>query len=108
VRIHEILRSSLRPKRSESEQKELHRKDESTTWFGVAREGGIEESTFKDHGRFWTMMKELSKRGRRNVYPGLVSFVGHTGREHIFLIKEVYANLPQALEKAPLSKYSSR
>jgi hypothetical protein len=51
------------------------------------------------------MMKELSRKGRRNVYPGLVSFVGHTGREQIHLIKEVYANLPQALEKAPLSKY---
>ncbi len=102
VRIYEILRASLRPKRSESEQKELHKKDESTTWFGVAREGGIEESTFKDHGRFWKMMKELSKGGSRNIYPGLVSFVGHTGREHIILIKEFYVKLSQELEKAPL------
>jgi hypothetical protein len=83
MRIHEILLASLRPEKSESEQKELHRKDESTTWFGVAREGGIEESTFKDHGRFWAMIKEFSKRGKRNIYPGLVSFVGPTGMEHI-------------------------
>jgi hypothetical protein len=86
IRIHEILRASLRPDRTESEQKELHKLDESTTWFGVAREGGIEESTFKDHGRFWNMMKESSRRGVRNVYPGLVSFVGHTGRKRFSLI----------------------
>jgi len=48
------------------------------------------------------MMKELAKGGRRNIYPGLVSFVGHTGREHILLINEVYAKFRQALEKAPL------
>lgn len=78
VRVHEILAASLRPDRSESRQKELHRLDESTTWFGVAREGD-EGSTFEDHGRFWNIMKETSRKRVRNVYPGLVSFVGNTG-----------------------------
>jgi hypothetical protein len=95
IRIHEILRASLRPDRTESEQKELHRRDESTTWFGVAREGGIEESTFQDYGRFWNMMKESSRRGVRNVYPGLVSFVGHTGgRKRVFFDHWNYTLIP--------------
>lgn len=86
IRVHEILRASLRPDRTESEQKELHRRDESTTWFGVAREGEVEESTFKDHGRFWNMLKKSSKRGVRNIYPGLVSFLGDTGGKHVSLV----------------------
>jgi hypothetical protein len=86
IRIHEILRASLRPDRTESEQRELHRRDESTTWFGVAREGEIDESTFKDHGRFWNMLRASSRRGIRNVYPGLVSFVGDTGGKRVSLI----------------------
>jgi hypothetical protein len=94
IRIYEILRASLRPDRTESEQKELHRRDESTTWFGVAREGGIEESTFKDYGRFWNMMKESSRRGVRNVYPGLVSFVGHTGGKRVSFDYRNYTLIP--------------
>lgn len=92
VRIHEVLRASLRPDRTESQQQELHRRDESTIWFGVARERGVEESTFKDHGRFWNMMKESSRRGARNLYPSLVSFIGDTGGKRVFGSLELLAD----------------
>ena len=86
IRIYEILRASLRPDRTASEQEDLHRRDERTTWFGVARVRGIEETTFRDYGRFWRIMRESSRRGARNVYPALVSFVGDTGDKRDSLI----------------------
>lgn len=77
----------LGPEISIDEQRHLHMADESTTWFGVTREPG-ELPIFQDHGRYATLMSDTGPRGNFEHhdirYPGLVSFVGQTGKFCIF------------------------
>jgi len=81
--VAEKIQSSLEPKMTEAEQEELHRLDDSTTWFGVARDE-MDEPIFQDYGRYATLMAECSSIQRASSnkgasrYPGLVSFVGQT------------------------------
>jgi hypothetical protein len=78
IRVDDLVKSSLKSARTPDEQIKLHLEDESTAWFGVVRDG-IEKPKLRDYGRFGDLVKELSRGGRR-FYPGLVSFVGETGK----------------------------
>lgn len=81
--VAEKIQASLEPKMTEAEQEELHRLDDNTTWFGVARDE-MDEPIFQDYGRYATLMAECSSIQRASSnrgasrYPGLVSFVGQT------------------------------
>lgn len=81
--VAEKIQASLEPKMTQVEQEELHRQDDNTTWFGVARDE-IDEPIFQDYGRYATLMAECSAIQRATSdrgasrYPGLVSFVGQT------------------------------
>lgn len=61
----------------------LHTADESTTWFGIIREQG-ELPVFQDSGRYADLMSDTGPQGNLENhdtrYPGLVSFVGQTGK----------------------------
>lgn len=82
--VAEKIQASLEPKMTEAEQEEMHRLDDNTTWFGVARDE-MDEPIFQDYGRYATLMAECSSIQRvssntgASRYPGLVSFVGQTG-----------------------------
>jgi hypothetical protein len=76
--VVERLRQILDPHRSTEEQQILHRSDEDTTWFGIARDSA-NLPIFQDYGRYATIMTE-SQTPEVNVrYPQLVSFIGQTG-----------------------------
>lgn len=79
IKIKEILE----PDMSASKEEELHTEDEGTTWFGIIREQG-EQPVFQDHGRYANLMSDTGPQGNFDLhstrYPGLVSFVGQTGR----------------------------
>lgn len=82
--VAEKIQASLEPKMTEAEQEELHRLDDNTTWFGVARDE-MDDPIFQDYGRYATLMAECSSMQRTlpnkgaSRYPSLVSFVGQTG-----------------------------
>lgn len=77
--IAEKIQAVLEPRITAEERQELHRKDENTTWFGVAK-NEMEDIVFQDCGRYASLMASCSSRRRDPQYPGLVSFVGQTGR----------------------------
>lgn len=77
--IAEKIQASLEPSTTEAEQEELHRLDDITTWFGVGRDE-MDEPVFQDYGRYATLMAQCSSTRRVSRYPGLVSFVGQTGK----------------------------
>lgn len=77
-RVVERLRHILQPKRTPEQQQELHRNDEDTTWFGIARDSS-NLPIFQDYERYATIMAH-SRTSEVNVrYPQLVSFIGQTG-----------------------------
>lgn len=73
----------LGPQPDSAKQKELHTEDEKTTWFGVIREPN-EPPVFQDYGRYANLMSDIGSRGKfahfDTRFPGLVSFVGQTGK----------------------------
>lgn len=72
------LREILEPERSPEQQQELHRGDEDTTWFGIARDSA-NLPIFQDYERYASIMAQ-SRTSEVNVrYPQLVSFIGQTG-----------------------------
>jgi len=72
------LREILQPERTTEQQLELHRSDENTTWFGIARDSA-NLPIFQDYERYATIMAQ-SRTTEVNVrYPQLVSFIGQTG-----------------------------
>lgn len=74
------LREILEPKLTPEQHQNLHRSDEDTTWFGIARDAA-NLPIFQDYGRYNTIMLE-SQTAENNVrYPQLVSFIGQTGRK---------------------------
>jgi len=77
--VAEKVRASLEPNMTEAEQEELHRQDDNTTWFGVAKDE-MDDPIFQDYGRYATLMAECSSTRRASRYPSLVSFVGQTGK----------------------------
>lgn len=79
------LRDILEPKRTVEEQQSLHKNDEDTTWFGIARDTA-NLPIFQDYGRYGTIMSE-SQTSENNVrYPQLVSFIGQTGSKSLGIV----------------------
>jgi len=77
LEVVERLRETLdNHDRSPEEQEKLHKNDEDTTWFGIARDEA-NMPIFQDYGRYAAILAESVKR--RNRYPQLVSFIGQTG-----------------------------
>jgi predicted RNA-binding Zn-ribbon protein involved in translation (DUF1610 family) len=77
--VVERLRQILEPKRTTEEQEELHRNDEDTTWFGIARDSsGL--PVFQDYERYATIMEQSRSAEGTVRYPQLVSFIGQTGK----------------------------
>lgn len=72
------LNATFNPPGTVQDQERLHREDEATKWFGVAKSSKEDKSLFQDYGRFPTLMAG-SSRGDRIRYPQLVSFVGQAG-----------------------------
>ncbi len=79
------IKGILEPSLDSAMEEELHTADESTTWFGIVREHG-EFPIFQDYGRYANLMSDTGPQGNLEHhgtrYPGLVSFVGQTGRSH--------------------------
>ena len=81
------LKAILHPTRSADEIQRLHEEDESTKWFGVARDL-TGRPNFEDYGRYATLMSSISPiEGLGNRYPQLVSFIGVTNAGKSTLIK---------------------
>jgi hypothetical protein len=78
MKIKQVLESDT----TETEQEQMHSKDENTTWFGIIRERG-EMPLFQDYGRYAQIMSDITSRDAHGAqetrYPGMVSFVGQTG-----------------------------
>ena len=84
--IAKKIRASLESELTEEQQKSLHRKDENTTWFGVAKDE-TEDLVFEDCGRFASIIADCSTGRRASQYPALVSFVGQTGRSEAIQVR---------------------
>lgn len=81
------LRSILSPTRNPDEIQRLHEDDESTKWFGVARDF-TGRPNFEDYGRYATLMSSISPiESSANRYPQVVSFIGVTNAGKSTLIK---------------------
>ncbi|KAH0545443.1 hypothetical protein FGG08_000444 [Glutinoglossum americanum] len=78
IGIANKIRDILQPKRSDAEEEELHRTDECTTWFGVDKDEN-DGPVFQDYGLYAEIMAEFVPEKRRDLHPGLISFVGQTG-----------------------------
>lgn len=61
--------NSLRPRRTIDEEDSLHRADHVTTWFGVSRADGRQDSdaTFMDHGRYAQLIAEYPPSTRTRL-----------------------------------------
>lgn len=77
--IVDRLKHILEPIRTPEQQQSMHKSDEETIWFGVARDSA-NLPIFQDYGRYATIMAE-SQTGQNPRYPQLVSFVGQTGMQ---------------------------
>jgi hypothetical protein len=79
LKVVERLRDTLdRQDRTPEEQEKLHKNDEDTTWFGIARDEA-NMPIFQDYGRYAAILAESLAMRRRSRYPQLVSFIGQTG-----------------------------
>jgi hypothetical protein len=78
--VVERLRQILEPRLTEQQQQELHRSDEDTTWFGIARDPVSGLPIFQDYERYATIMEQSRSVEGTVRYPQLVSFIGQTGR----------------------------
>jgi hypothetical protein len=78
MKINQVLESDM----TETEQEQMHSKDENTTWFGIIREKG-EMPLFQDYGRYAQILSDITSQDAHGAqdtrYPGMVSFVGQTG-----------------------------
>lgn len=76
--VAEIVRATLEVNTSDEQQQELHIEDQDTTWFGIVEENG--EPTLRDHERYTDLMACFPKLKEDRCCPGLISFVGPTGK----------------------------
>ncbi|KAH8667562.1 hypothetical protein BGZ60DRAFT_564753 [Tricladium varicosporioides] len=106
-RVVERLRDILEPERTPEQQQELHRGDEDTTWFGIARDSA-NLPIFQDYERYASIMTQ-SRTTEVNVrYPQLVSFIGQTGAGKSTLVKMLIDHQENSIEMAnPTSRFSS-
>ena len=81
------LKGILHPSKKPDEIQKLHEQDESTKWFGVARDL-TGRPNFEDYGRYATLMSDISGlESLGNRYPQIVSFIGVTNAGKSTLIK---------------------
>ena len=81
------LKGILHPTKKPDEIQRLHERDESTKWFGVARDL-TGRPNFEDYGRYATLMSDISGiESLGNRYPQIVSFIGVTNAGKSTLIK---------------------
>ncbi|KAI5359445.1 putative Zinc finger, RING-type, patatin-like phospholipase domain-containing protein [Septoria linicola] len=83
------LKGILNPTRNPDMIQKLHEDDESTKWFGVARDP-TGRPNFEDYGRYATLMSSISPISVQNAgnrYPQIVSFIGVTNAGKSTLIK---------------------
>lgn len=81
------LKAILHPSKRPDEIQRLHIEDESTKWFGVARDF-TGRPNFEDYGRYANLMASISPiESLSNRYPQLVSFIGVTNAGKSTLIK---------------------
>ena len=80
--LAETIRASMAPVRTEEQQEILHRDDENTIWFGVSRDE-YHGAIFQDYNRYAALVAEGMSGRHHSRYPGLVSFVGETGKQRI-------------------------
>lgn len=86
-RVVRKLKAILHPSKKPEEIQRLHEADESTKWFGVARDL-TGRPNFEDYGRYASLMSNISNiEGLGNRYPQLVSFIGVTNAGKSTLIK---------------------
>lgn len=78
--VVERLRMILEPERTTEEQQELHKSDEDTTWFGIARDATSGLPIFQDYEKYATIMEQSRTVEGAVRYPQLVSFIEQTGR----------------------------
>ncbi|KAK3722026.1 hypothetical protein LTR37_002842 [Vermiconidia calcicola] len=81
------LKVILHPTKKPNEIQKLHEEDESTKWFGVARDL-TGRPNLEDYGRYASLMAAISPiESQGNRYPQLVSFIGVTNAGKSTLIK---------------------
>ncbi|KAK3707125.1 hypothetical protein LTR37_012294 [Vermiconidia calcicola] len=81
------LKVILHPTKKPNEIQKLHEEDESTKWFGVARDL-TGRPNLEDYGRYASLMAAISPiESQANRYPQLVSFIGVTNAGKSTLIK---------------------
>ncbi|KAK5175711.1 uncharacterized protein LTR77_000850 [Saxophila tyrrhenica] len=81
------LKVILHPTKKPEEIQRLHEEDESTKWFGVARDL-TGRPNLEDYGRYASLMSSISPiESQGNRYPQLVSFIGVTNAGKSTLIK---------------------
>lgn len=89
--VADLVQATLQSNPSKDEQQRLYQDDENTTWFGLVKVDG--EPTFRDYGRWVDLMGISARQTTQRQYPGLVSFVGPTG-------KQIFVQSPQSLLSA--------
>lgn len=82
--VAQKIQAVLDPNISHEQRKDLHKEDENTTWFGVAKDE-LDELIFQDCGKYASLMADCSSGRKSRQYPGLVSFVGQTGKFSCFI-----------------------
>ncbi|KAF1847324.1 uncharacterized protein K460DRAFT_278260 [Cucurbitaria berberidis CBS 394.84] len=80
------FRDILTPPKEHLTQEALHREDEDTTWFGLARDKD-NKAILQDYGRYTAIMAESYTGDYQSRYPQLVSFIGQTGAGKSTLIR---------------------
>ncbi|KAK5133613.1 hypothetical protein LTR08_007561 [Meristemomyces frigidus] len=103
LQVVKKLKDILHPTRKANEIQKLHDDDESTRWFGVARDL-TGRPNFEDYGRYATLMSSMSLETR---YPQLVSFIGITNAGKSTLIKMLINQNPEMAIPANQSMFPS-
>jgi energy-coupling factor transporter ATP-binding protein EcfA2 len=80
------FRDILTPPQEQLAQAALHREDEDTTWFGIAKDKD-NKAILQDYGRYSAIMADSNAGEHQSRYPQLVSFVGQTGAGKSTLIR---------------------
>lgn len=79
--IVQMIKESMAEPSNDFDEREQHVKDVDSVWFGLSQdEGG--EPALADYRRYATVILESNPENSAPRYPGLVSFIGPTGRLH--------------------------
>ena len=101
------LKAILHPSKKPQIIQRLHEEDESTKWFGVARDL-TGRPNFEDYGRYAQLMSNISPiESLGNRYPQLVSFIGVTNAGKSTLIKMLVQHEIEGSNAEALSLFPS-